>query len=111
MYLCTGEMVAENGRLGGCFSAPFPPEPQSVRLAALTLLGFSCQAVQGPPAHVFNIHSHSPYSLPSRAPVPFLQKDVFGSLSSVPKIDFFRSILRVMARDTNGAMFLTGSSL
>ena len=108
MYLRNGGRKRLFGRL---FSAPFPPEPQSVRLVALTPFRFLVQSVQGhrKPLLMFSISilTH-PTPSPSPPPLPFFQSNVFGSSSSVPKIDFSPSILRVMARDTNGTVFLTG---
>jgi hypothetical protein len=108
VYLRNGGRKRLFGRL---FSAPFPPEPQSVRLVTLTPFWFLVQSVQGhrKPLLMFSISilTH-PTPSPSPPPLPFFQSNVFGSSSSVPKIDFSSSILRVMARDTNETVFLTG---
>src|SRR5438045_2532155 len=92
-------------RFRGLFSAPFPPAPNPSRLAALTfLLGFSHQASKAFGVSTselwftfLDIHSYSPFfSLPS-----LFEASYFGSSSSVPTMDFFRSTLRVMARGTH----------
>jgi hypothetical protein len=48
--------LAENGAFEGCFSAPFPPQSNPTRLAALTLFRPSRQASTLPAGHSSRIH-------------------------------------------------------
>jgi hypothetical protein len=87
---------------GNLSTAPWP-----ARLAALNFLSSGAPSAQRSStadfgAHVFDIHSHSPFPLP-----PVLRGTYFGSTSSVPKIDSSPSTVRIMARGIYRTVSLT----
>src|SRR5436305_8519295 len=106
--LCTCKKVAENGAFGNCFRHPFHQTP--TRASGRFDLILVSNAPKRPEslhrrtvAHVFDIQSYSP-----SPPPPFLRGTCFGSKSSVPKMDFSRSTLRIMARGIHRAVLPTG---
>ena len=97
--------MAENGSPGARFSAPFPPEPQPARLAALTF--FRPLVRQAPQSLLYRL-TFSTSTLTYAPHLPRPQRDLFWLHEPCPKMDFSPSTLRIMARGIYRAVLPTG---
>ena len=93
------EMVAENGRFGGCFRHPFHQSLTRAPGRFNHFLGFSHQAFELFTARFRHLFFPPPH---------FLRGAYFSSSSSLPNMGFSPIYLRVLARSIYGIVFPTG---